>query len=47
MQTDGFRCRVQALMTDALIQKRADRLWSDGAINGEISAGPVGWDLSY
>jgi sulfatase maturation enzyme AslB (radical SAM superfamily) len=47
VQTGGFRCRVQALMTDTLIQKYADHLWSESALSGEITDGPVGWGFNY
>jgi uncharacterized protein len=35
--TGGFRCRVQALMTDKLIQRTAESLFADGA----LASGPV------
>ena len=43
VQTGGFRCRLQALMTDTLIRKTADRLSSESASNDAITSGPVGW----
>ena len=43
-RTCGFRCRVQALMTDRLIQRTAERLGSEMTNPDEILGGPVGWD---
>jgi uncharacterized protein len=46
MQTGGFRCQLQALMTDTLIHKTADRLLSESASNSAITSGPVGWNFN-
>jgi uncharacterized protein len=41
----GFRCQIQALMTDAVILECAERLTGDGSNDDKIVAGPVGWDI--
>ncbi len=44
-QTGGFRCRVEAMITDAMIRETAGRLSYRGGDTDEITSGPVGRDL--